>query len=503
MDIVGLVREPLRLIRVLLRWSWLIILVGLLAVGSVWFAFGRDSEARATARVSLTQEVVWPFYDVARERVRASYDDTMRNEIADQLGLDPAEVDVTIEQPDSQAYLDVVARSTDLGRAVAVANATADALVASELAVSQGEYDAAVAAAEDVVTGLRGELGEVGAQIDLLFAEKETAADEYGALQGSPDQPAAQVELERIANELEVAEAEQNSLVYRISEAERAVEEARTDVARNTVEPGFPATVERGEEGGASLQLLALGAMVGLLIGAGAALVLDRDYGSLLDLADLESRFELPVVDATGVEGWENGALALLRLHEPGAAIGVAAGTDADSALAVAEFGDRLARAGVAAALVYGPDDSPNAAAELDSLDLIAERAKLLGEEHRPMVTTLGRLAHMPLLQGVHRSEAVVAELRPVHQLVLVQAALPVPATGPGRLWPALTDGVVIVIKRGTSANVARRMVDSCARDGITVNALMLATASRRRAALLDRSATASRDGRKEPALVP
>ena len=110
------------------RGAIVVVGVGLLAGLVAHVLSSTADDAEASARLGLTDEVVWPFYDQVRDELSVAIDEpNLRDRVSDAVGGRP--FDLQVEAPIGQTYLDVVATADDRDTAIAASDAAAEAMV--------------------------------------------------------------------------------------------------------------------------------------------------------------------------------------------------------------------------------------------------------------------------------------------------------------------------------------------------------------------------------------
>ncbi|NNE73044.1 MAG: hypothetical protein HKN26_05220 [Acidimicrobiales bacterium] len=132
----------------LLRQLAAAVVVALLAGAAAWFvASGGDDEYEASARMALTDEVRWPFYDTVRNAQRlALRDGQIEALVENELGASVDSIEVAI--PKSQAFFDIDVVAADADTAASAANRVAQILIDRDFASVTEPIEAEIAAAE-------------------------------------------------------------------------------------------------------------------------------------------------------------------------------------------------------------------------------------------------------------------------------------------------------------------------------------------------------------------
>lgn len=268
--------QPLgAILRTLLRRSWLIVLVGvavfLLALG---ISSPPANDAEATTRIGLTNEVVWPFYDAARDRLEIHLTEPGFDTEIEQA-IDAELIDLTMVIPANQAFVEVTAVADDGETAAAAATIAAERLV--ERSVSAEE-----ARLTSLISDLDDESADLGAEADELARQMEANLEEQEALVGdaTPEGVAGATRLQSTYRQLEL----QRDGVY---QEQLAVQAESADLGRElrSVQPEAE-VLRRAEITEASstarpwatalLAGLAAAMVTGLLV-----IILEREFGRI------------------------------------------------------------------------------------------------------------------------------------------------------------------------------------------------------------------------------
>ncbi|MEQ8842804.1 MAG: hypothetical protein RIB98_17630 [Acidimicrobiales bacterium] len=161
--------QPARLVVLaLLRWIWLIVSV---CVATFLITAGITEEepesAVAVARLGLTDEVVWPFYDAARDRVEILVtSDDFETRIEETIGAELAGIGV--EVPINQAYIELVVEAETVSTATAGRDAAVEEVTAASLATRRVKLDQELselamdlAASEELIATLETQIDDV------------------------------------------------------------------------------------------------------------------------------------------------------------------------------------------------------------------------------------------------------------------------------------------------------------------------------------------------------
>lgn len=175
------------LIGSLLRRSWLIVAVAALAGGLAWLLTetGGDVETgEAVARVGLTQETPWPFYDVELESGSVLVETPeFRGELEQRVGFEIDSISGSL--PEFLAVFDVTVTAASAEDAATAANEAANLVVESA-------GDEAARLVVEEIARIDAEIADLQTRIDAAAAETEAAAAELTEvylLQGDGNDP--------------------------------------------------------------------------------------------------------------------------------------------------------------------------------------------------------------------------------------------------------------------------------------------------------------------------
>ena len=174
--------EPLGMVLgSLLRWSWLVALLGAAAGGGSWLLASRDNDesVSASSRLGLTEATVWPFYDVELEAAQ-----TILNSADFELELESlvgAELDVASERPELLSILDIVVTADDRSTAVEGTDRAAELMVSRSLDGPAFERDAELQRLDLVIGDLEEQIATIRADLDGVIAELVVVTTERAA----------------------------------------------------------------------------------------------------------------------------------------------------------------------------------------------------------------------------------------------------------------------------------------------------------------------------------
>lgn len=315
------------LARAALRWSWLVVAATIAGGALAAVLTPPESDHSAIARVGLTTEVRWPFFDAARQRVSGIADATELDEIAAGLGDDVSLIRAEVSRPGDEAYLNVEIWADGPRSALDGANAYANHLVAEDTALYRQSLNANLATLDAQIVELDDVIETASARVERLTAEELVAQNELDAVRATEESDdAALTAYRRAQDELDVARQLRNQDLRRRSELleDRDVLVTAIERDRNRVEvirPAVPAEtpVDRGT------QAIIAGAVTGALVALAAAWVLERQFGRVESEGSLEEILDAPAIDARSSKGWERATLRIAGLaSQPGGFVGIA-----------------------------------------------------------------------------------------------------------------------------------------------------------------------------------
>jgi len=296
----------------LLRWSPLIVILTVSVAAGV-FLLAEDEEvgAAATARVGLTDEVGWPLYDAARDRVAGLVTDgPVRERVEADLPRPHELVELRVDIPPSQGYIEVTAEAATVDTALtAVAAAVADMIEIEELRLSAG-FDAELA----VLEGQLAEIGDDIAELDAAMpglVQAEAEARERSSNADGDDAVVFRAQYTEASAALAIAEELRSQEAWRLAGAQRAIDELLRDAGpgASTIEMSrAPAPVDSSRRDSAMPAVLA--GATALVLTSLLALSADRVFGRIRNPARAASAVARPVFDLATPAGGQRLLLA-------------------------------------------------------------------------------------------------------------------------------------------------------------------------------------------------
>jgi hypothetical protein len=181
-------RPAREVLRVLARYAPIVLLTATL-VGGVVVLVGSITPQSHTAvsRVSLTERIVWPFYDTERERMaELAAQPKFRHQIDNALPPGTEITELRLDLPVDQAYVEVVARAPDDQTAINASNIAAAILVDESRRRIDGnallrlqEAEERLSAIEATIKSLTERLGAGGLAPDDLDEIRQRREAEY------------------------------------------------------------------------------------------------------------------------------------------------------------------------------------------------------------------------------------------------------------------------------------------------------------------------------------
>ena len=189
----------------LVRWSPLVLAAALLGwlLGSAIPSLGHHD--RATATLALNSEVVWPYYDATITRQAALFDEAgVRAAAEAMVGATADDVDITVDETQTNAAFWLTVEAEDPDDAVALAAAMADGLVAANLAEQRDELQPWI----DDLTGRLAERQQVLTDLQQQLDVQKFGNDTAGAALTEDQIAAASRTIADLTEELASAEAD-------------------------------------------------------------------------------------------------------------------------------------------------------------------------------------------------------------------------------------------------------------------------------------------------------
>jgi capsular exopolysaccharide synthesis family protein len=279
------------------RWPWvlapLVAVVGLaaglsVAQADVFCSTAQVLLADSEAQVAIQGDsnVFVASRDLANE-INIAYSDTVRGQVISQLGFDP-EVDVTGDADSDVLWFEGCGASPQLS--ADYANAWADVYVETKQQQAADSIGGAIG-------GFEIRLGELRQRRQTVRQPLDQLEIRLGAASTESRRAALQVEVDRLAAdlavELQLIDAQFETIASTISLLELDSELARTGTAR-VIQVAAPPL---GPSNAPISRNLVLGAVVGLILGAAAALLvenLDRSIKSAEDIAGVPVLGSIP-----------------------------------------------------------------------------------------------------------------------------------------------------------------------------------------------------------------
>jgi hypothetical protein len=309
--------KPMVTARTVLGYAVPIIVLGL-AVG--WLTWSRaqpdlGAPAVAQARVGLTDQVVWPFYDATRDRLSSAVDRSLP-ELAAATSDPDALKSVTAEAPINQSFLDIVATAADETVAIEAVEAAIQLLIEEDRVHQTASFQQALLFTEESLAELADGLSELDARI-IELAQNQATLESRRATLSATDRPPidgqlAQLQLERSRAEIERDRQLRQQAATR-SELERI--EGQLATIRPSVELLRPPAIGAGDSSTALLQT-GLAVLVALAFGTVVALVWDRQLGRLRHVRQLPAAGAGPLLGTLAPSDPEGDTVCALSLYD-------------------------------------------------------------------------------------------------------------------------------------------------------------------------------------------
>lgn len=311
---LGSLRELLQSLR---RLGWLIAIGGVVGVVAATLLTSSTTRASATARIGLTKQVQWPFYDAARQRVAGINDSLKKEEVlTPETGVDAAKViSVEVTMPTDQTFLNVRATATDPATATKAANVYASKLVALDSASPVGTNSTTQASLNDVqvqMTDLQNQLTTLDANNKALLEKASSTSAALDVLRSRPGTSQAQLAEATLARDtaqaaLDSANNQRDLISRRLSNLQVTRDTLNLQLKNSSLSPEVQiirSAVAEDIPGSPLRTRQILGLLTGAVVTGLLAWVLDRSFGIIRTPVALRSATELPVIDAR----WERGA---------------------------------------------------------------------------------------------------------------------------------------------------------------------------------------------------
>lgn len=275
---------------------WIIPIAAMGALGAlaalVLLKPAANDTAEASGRLGLTDEVVWPFYDAARDRVditATTPEFLVEVEAACACDIDAIRVDI----PTNQAYVDLVVEDTVEADAIAGLDAAITLVTERSVTSQRLRLQADVDALTVDLVELTAEVDEIEAQRDELRTE---AADIRTQLSTNPTNAALLTRLEEVTDLRSRFQTERDSVLRAqldletdVAAAERQLDSVQAEVellrrSSSTSTPGSGLTIA------IAVGIVAAGGMALL------SLIADREFGKVRHPWYLTGPAQLPVL---------------------------------------------------------------------------------------------------------------------------------------------------------------------------------------------------------------
>lgn len=309
--------------KMLLRWSWVILAAAFAGVALATFLATNATSYSATARLGLTEEVRWPYFNAARQRVAG---------IAD--GLDPSDVvsnpdglvSVEVTLPPGEAFLNIEAVADDPDLATRAANEFMQQLIELDSSANTGGEP------------LRNSLDAAQLELDALASESTELNENYVELLAR--QTEAEVRWLEIRDTTASAEAKSEALAARktldfeVANASRRLDnlsrrlvgleverdQLNVQMLAETTGPQVEAIRAASPETAAAAPLRprqVVGGLTGAILAALLIWILSENFGRLRTPAGIHAVIDAAVIDARADRGLGKLAIWAGRLGVP------------------------------------------------------------------------------------------------------------------------------------------------------------------------------------------
>jgi hypothetical protein len=281
----------------LLPVSWVIVLTVAVTVGAA-AALTRPAAgtATATARLSLTHAVEWPYFDASRARLASRLSDEVKRQTLAAMAAGDTVRTTTIVVPDSQAYIDIVVTAPTAAAATAAANAFGQRILSDDLAYLAKAPANQVAVAEQSLAAVE----RIVADLTTKIASQIDAAD-------VARRAGLTVEAQKLDDDLRTTQIRRDDSLHAEVGVTDALTRARLAAAAVTPEGELltVSTVNQLEQRRRVLQLLVAGC-IGVASGGLLAWAFARRRGVVLGESIVEHVSGLTTTSLTSNgSGWE------------------------------------------------------------------------------------------------------------------------------------------------------------------------------------------------------
>jgi hypothetical protein len=168
----------------IVRRAWVIGTVTALVAAAAWIGFGLGQDATddrtATTRVGVTTAVVWPYFDVARERARALVESPeFETQLESELGY-PVE-GISTAVPDMLSVFDISVVADTADHAVEAADRAADLIVDIGIERQSADTEAQIAALDQQIAELDTTVNTAQAAVDAANQRLSEIAEQQAA----------------------------------------------------------------------------------------------------------------------------------------------------------------------------------------------------------------------------------------------------------------------------------------------------------------------------------
>lgn len=248
----------------------------------------------ASAQIGLTQQVVWPFYDAARERAVTTLElPDFSEELAARLNVTQP-FELVVDAPDNQAFLNIEVTAGNAQDAAILANEATALLLERDQKRLAAEAQADLEIAQRALDASQARADETRDQLELLVpveAKAKAASAANPTAQGPREEVLrAEIERESLSSALNEETRRQISLKIDVDEATTAydVVQPELEILGRAQPPD-----SSGQRSAMPVIAAALGAIV---LGLGVAIVWDRTRGLISSRWHAEQIGGVPVL---------------------------------------------------------------------------------------------------------------------------------------------------------------------------------------------------------------
>ncbi len=276
---------------------FILVLSGLAGAGMYVLTEPEEPTPLASAQLGLTQEVVWPFFDAARQRVATDIEQPdFAEELATRLDDAPTSIEVTI--PEDQASLIVEVTTRTPSGAAAAANEAVALAVERDIERTTAVATAELGRAEDTLDASLTRSASMERRLDQLVpieaAARAAVSDDPTDLERREEALRAELERTNLAQAFNEEVRRQVDLRIQVDGARAAIGASTAEVQVVRLADSPDAAAER------SLLPVIAAALGAGVLGLGAAILWDRARGAVSSQWHAEQVAGVPVLADLG-----------------------------------------------------------------------------------------------------------------------------------------------------------------------------------------------------------